>query len=65
MTFLHNRLFLQVFLMLFFFTSPPIILSQMDIILHLKSIGQSMSLPEKINDFAPTLMLWWNFQTNS
>jgi len=47
-----------VFLMLFFFTSPPIILSQMDVFLHLKSIGQSMSLPEKINDFVPTLMLW-------
>lgn len=45
-----------VFIILFFFTSPAYIISQLELILNLKSVTKE--LPEKINDFLPTLMLW-------
>ena len=45
-----------VFIFLFFFTSPAYILSQLELILNLKSV--TAKLPEKINDFVPTLLLW-------
>lgn len=40
--------------MLFFFTSPTYIISQLEPILNFKKFTSS----EKINDFLPTLMLW-------
>ncbi len=45
-----------VFICLFFFTSPAYILSQLEFILNLKTVTDK--LPEKINDFVPTLLLW-------
>jgi uncharacterized membrane protein len=45
-----------VFIFLFFFTSPAYIISQLELILNLKTL--SPKLPEKINDFLPTLLLW-------
>ncbi len=45
---------LVLFLVLFFFTSPAYIISQLELILNFKSFTPS----EKINDFIPTLMLW-------
>jgi hypothetical protein len=45
-----------VFIILFFFTSPAYIISQLELILNLKSL--TIRLPEKINDFLPTLLLW-------
>ena len=45
-----------VFIMLFFFTSPAYIISELELILNLKSL--TIKLPEKINDFLPTLLLW-------
>jgi hypothetical protein len=45
-----------VFIILFFFTSPSYIISQMQVIFKfdLKNLTQS----GKVNDFIPTLMLW-------
>lgn len=45
-----------VFIFLFFFTSPAYIISQLELILNLKDVTDA--LPEKINDFVPTLLLW-------
>ena len=45
---------LVVFVVLFFFTSPTYIISQIELILNFKSFTPS----EKVNDFIPTLMLW-------
>ena len=62
---LHSLFFLKtlfinilVFIILFFFTSPTYIISQLELILNLKSITSKLHLSEKINDFLPTLMLW-------
>ena len=49
---------LFVFVMLFFFTSPAYILSQIQIILNFKELGTTLHLPDKMNDFVPTLLLW-------
>lgn len=49
---------LFVFVLLFFFTSPAYILSQIQIILNFKQLGTSLHLSEKMNDFVPTLLLW-------
>ena len=49
---------LFVFVMLFFFTSPAYIISQIQLILNFKEIGTKLSLPAKFNDFLPTLLLW-------
>eukprot|EP00095_Tigriopus_kingsejongensis_P009316 snap_masked-scaffold320_size207635-processed-gene-1.8 protein:Tk09316 transcript:snap_masked-scaffold320_size207635-processed-gene-1.8-mRNA-1 annotation:"hypothetical protein L798_12217" len=43
-----------LFVVLFFFTSPAYILSQLELFMNLKDITQW----PKINDFLPTLMLW-------
>ena len=45
-----------LFILLFFLTSPATIISQLEAIIHLKSLTQD--LPEKVNDFVPTLLLW-------
>ncbi len=45
-----------VFIFLFFFTSPAYILSEIEVILHIKDF--ETRLPSKINDFIPTLLLW-------
>ena len=45
-----------LFLFLFFWTSPAYIISQIELILNLKNF--TTKLPEKINDFIPTLLLW-------
>ena len=47
---------LILFIILFFFTSPAYIISELELILNLKSL--TVKLPEKINDFVPTLLLW-------
>ena len=52
-TFIIN---LFLFIFLFFFTSPSYIISELEIILHLKDLN--IKLPDKINDFLPTLLLW-------
>ena len=49
---------LFLFVILFFFTSPSYILSQLNVILNVKKIGTTLHLPEKMNDFLPTLLLW-------
>ncbi len=43
-----------LFIILFFFTSPTYIISQMELFFNLKDITPS----SKVNDFIPTLMLW-------
>lgn len=47
---------LIVFIFLFFFTSPAYIISELELILNMKDL--TTKLPEKINDFIPTLLLW-------
>ena len=49
---------LFLFIILFFFTSPSYILSQIQLLLNVKKIGNQLHLPEKMNDFVPTLLLW-------
>ena len=49
---------LFLFVVLFFFTSPSYILSQLQLILNIKKIGNQLHLSEKMNDFLPTLLLW-------
>ena len=41
---------------LFFYFIVATIISQLEAIIHLKSLTQD--LPEKVNDFVPTLLLW-------
>ena len=49
---------LVVFLILFFFTSPAYILSELELILNLKSLKIDLKILKKFNDFIPTLLLW-------
>ena len=46
-----------LFIVLFFFTSPAYIISELELILNLNP-KKIVDLPEKINDFIPTLLLW-------
>ena len=42
----------------FFFTSPPLIISQLEVILNIRDLRKSLNVSDKMNDFLPTLMLW-------
>ena len=53
-----NTKTLQCFCFQFFFTSPPLIISQMEIVLHLRDVGKALNISDKMNDFVPTLILW-------
>ena len=49
---------LLVFIVLFFFTSPSYLLTQLEVIINLKDFGKALHLSQKMNDFLPTLLLW-------